>query len=82
MAILFDIIASVLILACAVSSLKNGFMATLIKKTAPLISAIAAFSGAKGMAPKFTKIADKIVPTLQKVIQMTSYHIRTRMSRI
>ena len=63
MSIIFDIIAISLILACAVSSLKNGFLYTLIKKTAPLISIIAAISGAKKIGANFSGLADKIAPS-------------------
>ena len=62
MSIIFDILAVAIILACAISSLKKGAMAKFIKSIAPMVSAIAAFSGAYSLGSHFKGLAEKIAP--------------------
>ena len=72
MSIIFDILAVVIILLCAVTSLKQGAMANFIKSVSPIISAIAAFSGAKSVGVHFESAAAKIAPeteSLHEIIQ-------------
>ena len=67
MSIILDIIAVAIIIACAVSSLKQGAMAKFIKSVAPILSAIAAASGAKSVGVHFAGVAKKIAPETEAV---------------
>lgn len=72
MSIILDIVAVAIILACGITSMKEGAMAKFIKSISPIVSAIAAVSGAKSVGVHFNSLAVKIAPEtemLHEVIQ-------------
>lgn len=73
MSIILDIIALILIIMSAVSALKNGFMHTIIKKLAPLLSFFVAVTGAKSLAPNFTTLAANISASIKPLQSVLAY---------
>ena len=72
MSIILDIISLAIIIICTVSSLKSGFMSTIIKKIAPLLSFFVAMSGAESVGTVYVNASKKLVPSIeivQKVLQ-------------
>ena len=73
MNIILDIVAVAIILLCGVSSLKQGALAKFIKSVAPLLSAIAAVSGAKSVGVHFNGLAKKIAPETEAVHEIIQF---------
>lgn len=73
MSIIFDIIAVILIVMSGVSALKNGFMNTIVKKMAPLLSLFVAATGAKTLAPHFDGLAAKVASKTEPLQPILEY---------
>jgi uncharacterized membrane protein required for colicin V production len=71
--ILLDIITLVIIIMCGVSALKNGFLATILKKIAPLLSFFVALTGAQSVGPIYRNVAAKLAPSINALQNILQY---------
>lgn len=73
MSIILDVISLAIIIICTASSLKSGFMATIIKKIAPLLSFFVAMSGMKSVGPVYENVVKKLIPDVEIAQQLIRY---------